>query len=357
MRVRPFASLVLAGVLALAAVGCSGSGDNTTTTTKAKPTTTIATAPPPPVAPLTGLDDPSGVSQTRPVLTIKVENTEASRPQTGLEFADVVWDEVVEGGVTRFLAMYQSETTDVVGPIRSVRLTDPLVVWPVGGIFAYSGGAQYAQAAIQKAPVTLLGEGAAGDGMFRDRAKSAPHNLYGRPDALWAKGGTPIPPPALFKYRQASATSPGTPASSVRIGFQDYYAPTYTWDATTSSWLRAQDDEPHLMRSGAHIAPQNVVVMQVDYAGGVGAMGAEAQLVGSGPVYVFTDGKVIKGTWNRPDLAQPAELRDEAGKPILLTKGKTWVELPDLSFAVEVVSPPPPPTTVPATTTTRKKKK
>lgn len=339
----------------LAACG-SGSDDKaTTTTTKANGTTTT-TAPPPPVAPFTGVADPSGVSQTRPALSVKIENTEESRPQTGLELADIVWDEVVEGEITRFLAMYQSESTDVVGPIRSVRLTDPLIVWPVGGIFAYSGGAQYAQSAIQQAPVTLLTEGSAGEGMFRDRSKAAPHNLYGRPDALWAKGGQPVPPPALFRYRAVGEPSSGEPATAVTIGFDAYYAPTYSWDAASGRWLRAQGGAPHLARSGAQIAPQNVVVMQVGYAGGVGAAGAEAGLVGSGNVFVFTDGKVVRGTWNRPDKAVPAELVDASGAPIRLTPGKTWVELPDVSYAIDIVSPPPPPTEA-TTTTTRKKKK
>lgn len=348
---------LIAGVAVVAVLlgACNGGSDDNaaSTTTKVKRTTT--TTAPPPVAPFTGLADPSGVSRTLPSLGIKVENTRESRPQTGLEHADVVWDEVVEGEITRFLAMYQSATTDVVGPVRSVRLTDPLIVWPVGGIFAYSGGAQYAQSAIEQAPVTLLTEGSAGDGMFRDSSKRAPHNLYARPDALWAKGGQPVPPPALFRYRRAGAASPGDPATSVRLGFDDYYAPTYTWDAANGAWLRAQGGGPHLMRSGAQIAPQNVVVMQVVYAGGVGAPGAEAQLVGSGPLFVFSDGKVVRGTWSRPDKAVPAELLDAAGAPIRLTPGKTWVELPDVSYAVDITSPPPPPPTE-ATTTTRKKK-
>ena len=86
----------------------------------------------------------AGVAGTRPLLSVKIENTPEARPQTGLELADIVWNEVVEGQITRFLAMYQSRSTDVVGPIRSVRKTDPLIVWPVGGVFAYSGGAPWA---------------------------------------------------------------------------------------------------------------------------------------------------------------------------------------------------------------------
>ena len=130
------------------------------------------------VAPLTGLPDPTGVAQTRPVLSVKVENTPEARPQSGIEDADIVWDEVVEGQITRLLAMFQSKSADVVGPIRSVRLTDPLIVWPVGGIFAFSGGAKYALNAIEDAPVTLVDENKAGTAMFRDRTRrGAPQPL------------------------------------------------------------------------------------------------------------------------------------------------------------------------------------
>jgi len=324
--------MVLALLVGAAACGGSGEaadgggGAPTTTTTKA-----------PPVAPLTGLPDPSGASQTRPVLSVKVENTPDVRPQAGLEAADVVWDEVVEGQITRFLAMYQSRSTDVVGPIRSVRLTDPLIVWPVGGIFAFSGGAPYALRAIEQAPVTLVDEAKAGDAMFRDSSRRAPHNLFGRPDALFAKGGQPVPPPPLFTYRKPGATVAGESVASASIGFARGYDVTYTWDAASGSWLRSSAAGPFKARSGAQIAPANVVVLKVVYGGGLGEVGAEAQLVGQGEVTVLTGGTATTGTWSRPDRAAPIQLHDRAGAPIALTPGSTWVELPDVSYRVEVV--------------------
>ncbi len=235
-----------------------------------------------PVAPLTGLPDPTGAAQHRPVLSVKVENTPEARPQAGLEAADVVWDEVVEGQITRLLAMFQSTSTATVGPIRSVRLTDPLIVWPVGGIFAFSGGARYALNAIEDAPVTLVDENKAGPAMFRDRTRAAPHNLFGKPDALWAIGGTPVPPPPLFSYLGQGKTPLGTPTAAVSIGYHGAYAVTYTWDAPSGTWLRSTAGRPFVARSGARIAPANVVVLPVTYQGGLGQIGAEAQLVGPG---------------------------------------------------------------------------
>jgi hypothetical protein len=91
-----------------------------------------------------------------------------------------------------------------------------------------------------------------------------------------------------------------------------------------------------MAKSGAQIAPVNVVVLPVGYAGGVGKIGAEAGLVGNGTVQVFTNGRVVTGTWTRADKAQPMQLVDANGKPIELTPGNTWVELPDPSYAITV---------------------
>src|SRR5262249_48310807 len=140
-RAQSHVTRLLAGVgaLALLLAACGGGGSSSASSKSTKKTPVTTKAGRPTVAPLTGLPDPSGVAQTRPVLSVKVENTPQVRPQSGLDAADIVWDEVVEGGITRLLAMFQSQSTPVVGPIRSVRRTDPLIVWPVGGIFAFSG--------------------------------------------------------------------------------------------------------------------------------------------------------------------------------------------------------------------------
>jgi len=129
----------VAAALALIASACGGGGSEAATpkrtTTTAATTTTVAV----PVAPLTGLADPGGASLTRPALSVKVENTDAARPQAGIDQADVLYEEVVEGGITRFVAIFNSTVPDVIGPVRSVRQEDPDIVWPLGGIFAYSG--------------------------------------------------------------------------------------------------------------------------------------------------------------------------------------------------------------------------
>ncbi len=119
-------------------------------------TTTSTTVHHSPVAPLSGLADPSGVSLTRPALSIKIENTPEALPQWGVDQADVVYEEIVNGGITRLLAIFNSHAPSKVGPVRSVRPTDTQILWPIGGIFAYSGGAAYAIASISTVPSLKL---------------------------------------------------------------------------------------------------------------------------------------------------------------------------------------------------------
>ncbi len=334
------AAVAITAVLVLVAAACGGGGKDAKKPSGSSTTTTAESAP---VAPLTGLPDPDGAAQHRPVLSIKVENTPEARPQSGLESADIVWNEVVEGEITRFLAMYQSRSTDVVGPIRSVRYTDPLIVWPVGGIFAFSGGAQGPLDAIKAAPVNVVDENSAGDAMFRDSARRAPHNLFGHPDKLWALGGTPVPPPPLFTYLKAGTAPSGSPAASASIAYKGRYSVGYTWDAASSSWMRSTEGRPFMTRSGAQVATQNVVIIPVVYAGGVGKEGAEAQLVGRGTATVLSGGTVTQGVWVRPDKSQPMQLRTAEGATIRLVPGSTWVELPDVSYPVSVAPPATPP--------------
>jgi len=335
--VRRPATMVAIVTCALLAA-CGGSGSSASPDKKASTTTTTAA----PVAPLTGVADPSGASQTRPVVSIKIDNVSDARPQSGVDGADVVWDEVVEGQATRLLAMFQSQVPDVVGPVRSVRLTDPLIVWPVGGVFAYSGGAKYAVDGISQAPVKLVDESSARSAMFRDSSRAAPHNLYTRPASLFRMGGEPVPPPALFDYA-AKPVIAGTAVAAVYIGFAKNSAsptkgfdPTYTWDAATGTWARTVGGRPFAVKSGTQIRPHNVIVMPVTYQGGLGRIGAEAQLVGEGPVKVFTNGREIDGTWKRTDKVNRIEFLDASGAPIRLMPGSTWVELPDTSYPIDV---------------------
>jgi len=342
MRTRqPPTFRALGVLLALAVVAAACSGGSHKTVTKKPPATATTVAAPrqvsnPRIAPLTGLPDPFEVTKKRSAITVKINNTSAAK-QYGIDQADVVYEEVVEGGITRLAAIFNSQAPDKVGPVRSVRKTDQSIVWPIGGIFAYSGGAQYAIDSINTAPVKQLDETRAGPMMYRDSSSYAPYNLFAHVDQMYTAGGTPTPPPPLFRYRAPHAAVGGKPAAAFVVGFAAGYQITWNWDAKSGSWLRSKFGAPDIDGNGVQLAPKNVIVMFVQYLGGVGVIQSEAQLLGSGQALVFTDGKEITGTWSRPDQTKPAKFRNAEGGEIRLTPGQTWVELPDVSYQVSVV--------------------
>jgi Protein of unknown function (DUF3048) N-terminal domain/Protein of unknown function (DUF3048) C-terminal domain len=326
--------LALTAALALVLAACGGGGSSEKSKKKE--------APKEAVAPLTGVT-PAGESLSRPALEVKIDNTAPARPQTGLDVADVVYEEAVETPFTRFLAIFNSTLPDTVGPIRSVRATDPNLVWPLGGVFAYSGGAAPNVELIRQTPVNAIDETGAGDAMFRERSRGAPLNLFGRPAELIGKGGQPVPPRALFQYLEKNERSAGDPASAVHMVLTADSDPTYTYDAATRTWKRSTGLAPFAAASGQQIAPTNVIVQFTNYEGGVGSPTAEGVTVGEGDAWVFTDGKVVRGRWTRPAKEQPAQYADAAGKPIKLLPGRTWVELVPIGAPVEVTAPPPAP--------------
>lgn len=349
-------ALVVLAAVVLGVVVVRGGGDAAPSASRrpapTAPTTTTTVFVP--IAPLTGRPDPSGLSQTRSSLAVKIENTPEARPQSGLADADVVYEEVVEGGITRFWAVFNTKAPEAVGPIRSVRLMDPGIVSPLGGIVAFSGGTPENVALIRATPTVTVDENNAGPAFFRESTRFAPHNLYGRSGALWERGGTPVPPPAIFGYVARGQAFAGTEAiDQFRVGLQPGYDPTYTWDATARAWRRAYGAIPFMDANGAQVAPTNVVVQFIDYP-----RGSEGVVVGSGEAWVFSDGRLLRTTWTKPDDATPTRYTDALGTPVALTPGTTWVELVPIGTAVDLVAaPPPPPTTVPPPTTTTAKKR
>jgi hypothetical protein len=344
------ASVVVVAIVAIVvAVALSGGSDKAAP--KAHRKAAVKHAVPVRRAPLTGLPDKSGASFKRPAVTVKVNNTDAAK-QYGIDQADVVYEEVVEGGITRLAAIFNSHAPDRVGPVRSVRRTDQSIVWPIGGIFAYSGGAQYAIDSINTAPVKQIDETGAGPMMFRAPGTifnrgtaylNAPMNLWAHVDQMFKAGGEPIPPPPLFRYRTAKAKFAGTPVQQFVVGFQGSdpaFATTWDWDAKSGTWLRTKFGGPDIDANNVRLAAPNVVVMFVNYLnGGPGAEGAEAELTGTGKALVFTGGKEIVGTWSRPDKEKPAKFLSASGAVVRLTPGQTWVELPDVSYPVTVTPP------------------
>jgi hypothetical protein len=289
-----------------------------------------------PTAPLTGRPDPQRITRHRPAVTVKIDNTYYAHPQYGVNQADIVYEEIVEGGITRLAAVFNSSAPARVGPIRSVRRTDREIVTSLGGVFVFSGGAAYAIASIQTAPVKLFSQSNSGTMMFRDSRRPAPHNLFVNVSRMMHVGGKPVPPRAQFTYSTAKVKSSTAPVRSFVVGFANGYATTWTWNTRSASWDRSLFGRLDVAADGRRVSPKNVIVMKVAYRGGVGVEGASAVLSGRGTAMIFTRHRELFARWSRASLRSPLQWRFPSGAVVSLAPGQTWVELLDVAQGVSV---------------------
>jgi hypothetical protein len=291
------------------------------------------------------IDDPARAA--RPAVVVKVSNADGSRasfrsrPQAGINAADVVVEELTEGSVTRFACIFHSIDADPIGPVRSFRTTDLDLVAALGRpLFSYSGAnGPFLDELRAVDRVVDLGFDAANGAYRRTGDRSAPENLLTSTAALYAAAaGQGVPPPTWFPYRADLAAPPGTgarPVAGVGIvfGTGPGSAPVdYAWDPALGGWARSQKGTPHLDEAGALVAPPNVVVQFVDYVDtgvtdSVGTPVPEAVLIGEGTAWVLTAGQVVEGRWVKPDPAAPTAFVAADGTGIGFTPGRTWLAL------------------------------
>jgi hypothetical protein len=331
------------GLLALATASCGGGHKTakTTTTTTAAPTTTSSTGLPADAAPLTGLSE-DAAHRSRPALVVKLDNAPSARPQAGLNQADIVIEEKVEDGVTRFFSIFQSQDADPVAPVRSARSTDIALVTPLNHpLFAYAGANAAFQQLVNGAPLVDVGINKQPGEYRRDpKRPAAPYNLTTSTAALYrhAPAGAQ-PPPPLFTYRVASASVSSAGAAKVaglHIEFKGVHITTvvdWAWDPALQVFRRNEAGSAHVDATGKQITARNLVVEFVDYVATnqvdtSGTIVPEGKVVGTGEAWVLTGGMLVKGTWSKPSNEAVTAYTDSAGSPIALAPGPTWLELP-----------------------------
>ncbi len=288
-------------------------------------------------APLTGMQFEEGTNAALAGSSVacKIDNLDVARPQLGLNSADIVFDELVEGGLTRLVAVFHSKMPNAVGPVRSIRPMDPDIIAPLGGIVCYSGGQLKFVQMMQATNVFNANETEEQNkGTFsRDPNREAPHNVI--VDIAKLQGSHPeLTPPTkqfLFAIEENDANGINVPYMGTSVDMLKIYYPSalaqWTPSADRSVWLRTQDGKPHTdAADGSQISATNVVVLQVAIDRQYGHV-PKTVMVSSGIAWVFVAGEYIKATWSKASQTAPIVLKDDLDRNVLLNPGNTWVEL------------------------------
>lgn len=303
--------------------------------------------PPPPkyYCPLSGMEfDTKAPTVKRPIV-VQVDNAPAARPQSGLSQADIVYEAMAEGQVTRFSAVFACRDADTVGPVRSARLINLELVPEYNALLANSGASSGVSAELAARPdIPNINHPGFPGIYWRTQDRFAPHNLMTSTTSIRQAaseagilvevdraGAGPV-----FRSSPNSAGAPvvGTPARTIAIPYSSSVDVGYQYDPGSSSWLRSMGGEPHIdALTKAQIATKNVIIQYVqviesdieeDTGGNLGLI---FKLTGTGKVVIFRDGQAITGTWQRAGIGEATSYVDAAGKPIPLSPGQTWIQL------------------------------
>ena len=289
-----------------------------TVATKKKPTTVASR--------LTGLQIKPELNK-RGVTGVMVENSEFAWPQSGIIDAGVVFEAQAEGGITRFLVLFQESQPTLIGPVRSVRpyYADWLASYDAP--LAHVGGSEQGLARLRENGEISLDRGAYPDSYQERSDKEPPHHIYTSATALDAlkakKGRTESTFTGFARKKEQPAKTPT--AKTIDMGVSTgIYRPHYDYDTKTNSYKRSQNGAPHVdEKSGKQLSPKVVIALVIPR--GSSGKYSTYDTVGSGAVRVFQDGTVTEGTWERASLKDQITFKDSRGNDLKLNPGQTWL--------------------------------
>ncbi len=290
------------------------------------------------VCPLTGVYVTQEVADTRP-FGIMIENNSVARPQSGLDKADLVYEVVTEGGITRFLAFYECQTADVIGPVRSSRIYYLDWVQELKAFYVHAGGSPDSLVRIQQDGVLDLKH--VQNYFWRSSARSSPHNLYTSIEKLrqYAESKKYDLKKSDFvewKFKDDAKKADRPESASVKIHFSSAsYLVEYVYNSNTNDWTRkiagVLDKD---LETGEPIKVKNVVVQFAQITKRADGR-VDVGNIGSGDAVIFVDGKASLGTWKKATATSRNKFYDSAGKEIEFSRGSTWVEVVNLGTTVE----------------------
>jgi hypothetical protein len=290
-------------------------------------------------SPFTGLPSDADVL-ARPLVVVKIENSENARPQTGMDAADIVIEELVEGGITRFMVLFHSELPPVAGPVRSARPVDVDLLSGLGASgFAYSGARAEVEGLLGSTPSIRVVEGV--PGFFRDDARRAPHNLYVEPatilEVVQRRGARPlldigwtfddVAPEGALACPASTPNCPD-PGAAVVVEMSRAFRSGWTYDAAAGVYRRDQNGRPFQTVGPDEIGAANVVILATrHYVGASGYDETDATTTGA-PAIVLRDGRRYEARWEKPTPSDLLRILTPDGRPFPLKPGATWIHLP-----------------------------
>lgn len=273
-------------------------------------------------------DDQVTTGPAGSVLAVKIDNVRAARPQSGLDAADIVYAEQVEGGLSRLMAVYATKFPDTVGPVRSARESDLELLRQFNEpTLAFSGAHSKLLPLMDEEPLRAVTPSDAPDAYFRGTDKSAPHNLYLRPERL-----VDSPPGAdalTTGFRYGPAPMGGTPENSRTIRYPAARF-TFTWSQSEQRWQVSMDGTPTVMTDGTRVTASTVVVQHVTvresrFRDFLGSNTPYTETVGSGRAEILRDGRAFDAKWERKTATDGTDFTTRNDEPLNFAKGQVWV--------------------------------
>ena len=324
-RMRLSVAATLAASLVLA--GCGGSKGSTDDPTASSETSSSAAAPAPETWPLTGMKVPDGRSPKSPAFIVKIDNSAASAPQYGLGKADLVVEELVEGGITRLAAFFQSQLPTKVGPVRSMRLSDIGIAMPLGAEIVTSGAA----------PVTLDGLARAGQKYIQygsnpalqrllDGSHDTLHSVVANLKQLAKQKKAPARPVDYLPFGSAKKLPKGKPAKTIDARMSG--GRTAHWQLMGKKYILQNGYMP----DGDVFKADTVITCLVrtstaPYLDPAGNPVPVSHFEGKGKAVIFHDGKAVRATWKKPKVGDTVTFVTAGGDELKIPVGHTWIHL------------------------------
>jgi len=279
---------------------------------------------------LTGVEVENEAATKQAVTGVMIENSPAARPQSGLKQAGVVYEAVAEGGITRFMALYQGNKPGTIGPVRSLRLYYLSWAAPYQASIAHVGGSGNALAHVRNGNYRDIDQFFNAGAYWRSTDRYAPHNVYTSGEKLDqlnnSKNYTTSSFTSFSRSDEKAVDAPN--ATSISVNFSSpLYATSYAYDKTSNSYLRSLAGSPHNDREAGQIAPKTIVVLEAGTELRANNADGYEDIIttGKGKAYVFQNGTVAEVIWQKDNFDSPLKLQSGEGKDIPLNRGQTWI--------------------------------